>query len=246
MINVDIYSRHWYNNIRWIPYPVSKESPQLGYSITLVDILKLIQHSEVWIYDSNTKRIINLDNLSDYFPDYVPPYERGGGGGGGGDQKTYVVSGTTAQWAAQPTLVSEKDVLYIYTDYITTETGDTIPGIKVGDGTTLVSDLPFTASSSGSSGDKEVYSKTTADWDALSTYIPEKDTLCIYTDHRTVDGVLIPGMKVGDGVTYLKDLPFMDASETVSQEEKDYWNDKVSVKAEVEQQGDDANLIFYL
>jgi hypothetical protein len=240
-INVDIYSRHWYNNVRWIPYPVSKESPQLGYSIGLTDLLSLLHHSEVWLYDSNTKRVINLTNLNDYFPEYVPPWSKGSGGGSD-PQKTYVVSDTTEGWSSKPTLVSEQDVLYIYTDYIITDVGDKIPGIKVGDGVTPVTQLPFTASSGGSSGEKEVYSKTTAEWDAQPTLIPKKDTLYVYTDYMTIDGVTIPGMKIGDGSTYLINLPYINTS-GLTEIERTTLIDKVGVKPS--EGDDDETLVFF-
>lgn len=63
-------------------------------------------------------------------------------------QKLGAHSGTTAQWNAQASLVAEANVLYIYTDYKTkTVNGNTvnIPGLKVGDGTTYLIDLPFVA-----------------------------------------------------------------------------------------------------
>ena len=63
-------------------------------------------------------------------------------------QKLGALSGTTAQWNAQASLVSEANVLYIYTDYKTkTVSGNTvnIPGLKIGDGTTYLIDLPFVA-----------------------------------------------------------------------------------------------------
>ena len=63
-------------------------------------------------------------------------------------QKLGAHSGTTARWNAQASLVAEANVLYIYTDYkIKTVNGTTvnIPGLKIGDGTTYLIDLPFVA-----------------------------------------------------------------------------------------------------
>lgn len=57
---------------------------------------------------------------------------------------------TTAGWNQTPTKISERNVMYIYSDYRTAETEQgtiNIPGIKVGDGTTYVVDLPFVANS---------------------------------------------------------------------------------------------------
>lgn len=60
----------------------------------------------------------------------------------GDNSKIY--SGTSAYWVAQPTLTSEDKAIYIYTDYDTID-GEDIPALKIGDGTTYVVDLPFTA-----------------------------------------------------------------------------------------------------
>ena len=61
-----------------------------------------------------------------------------------------IYRGTTAYWNAQPSLISEAGALYIYTDYQTVDNGDgtyTIyPAIKVGDGTSYVTDMPFASS----------------------------------------------------------------------------------------------------
>ena len=82
---------------------------------------------------------------------YTETYVEEHGGGGG---KEYVRYDTTAAWNARTTLVAERGILYVYSDhdiYIDHETGDTIfvPGIKVGDGTSLLSALPFIDFSDG-------------------------------------------------------------------------------------------------
>jgi hypothetical protein len=50
---------------------------------------------------------------------------------------------TTAGWAAQGSLVSEANTLYIYTDYQQDSEGNDIPGIKIGDGNAYLIDKPF-------------------------------------------------------------------------------------------------------
>ena len=50
---------------------------------------------------------------------------------------------TTAGWAAQGSLVSEANTLYIYTDYQQDSEGNDIPGIKIGDGNAYLVDKPF-------------------------------------------------------------------------------------------------------
>lgn len=62
------------------------------------------------------------------------------GGGGGGDSD--VVIHTTAEWQALSSLVSQKGMIYIWSDY-KVEGGVPIPAFKVGDGLAYVVDLPF-------------------------------------------------------------------------------------------------------
>ena len=58
-----------------------------------------------------------------------------------------------ADWDADRDMVSQKDVLYIYSDYkLIDQDGKQIymPGIKVGDGTSYLIDLPFVNQSKNS------------------------------------------------------------------------------------------------
>lgn len=88
--------------------------------------------------------MISLETLAlakKYTEKYVQ--EHGGGGGGG---KEYVKYDTTAAWNAKGNLKSERGILYVYSDHESYEdAGKTVyvPGIKVGDGTSLLSALPF-------------------------------------------------------------------------------------------------------
>lgn len=57
-----------------------------------------------------------------------------------------VYQNTTAEWDKQKTLIAEKGVIYIYTDYSFTDgDGDTcvVPNIKIGDGKAYLIDTPF-------------------------------------------------------------------------------------------------------
>lgn len=61
-------------------------------------------------------------------------------------------SKTKEQWNMNPTLISEKDVLYIYTNYKTIEKDGeeiVVPGLKIGDGKGYLIDLPFINSVDG-------------------------------------------------------------------------------------------------
>ena len=76
---------------------------------------------------------------------------------------------------------------------------------------------------------------TTANWSALTDTVSVKDTVYVYTDYKQTERGTIAGVKVGDGTTYIVDLPFIDelfqehAADTdihVTTEEKAFWNAK--------------------
>lgn len=50
---------------------------------------------------------------------------------------------TTAGWNSQPSLVSENNIIYVYTDYYDIEDGKKSIGVKIGDGNAYLIDLPF-------------------------------------------------------------------------------------------------------
>ena len=89
--------------------------------------------------------------MSDYLNDYLPYiYDQDSHqwvtiGGGASSAKIYY--GTKAEWAAKPSLVSEKHSIYVYTDgkQIEDDYGQVfdIPTLKIGDGLAYVVDLPF-------------------------------------------------------------------------------------------------------
>lgn len=87
---------------------------------------------------------------------------------------------------------------------------------------------------------------TTAYWNDRRDYIPERGTIVVYSDYaqETIDGNLvdIPNIKVGDGLAYLIDLPFIeddlrkivdehidDDVIHITQQERLFWNNKVRV-----------------
>jgi len=60
--------------------------------------------------------------------------------------RKYVLSNTTEEWNETPELVSKENYIYVYTDYKTTLIDGNevdVPGLKIGDGETLLIDLPF-------------------------------------------------------------------------------------------------------
>ena len=95
-----------------------------------------------------------------------------------------------------------------------------------------------------------VSENTTAGWKSMITYVPKSGEVVIYTDYKVAtlaDGstVNIPGIKIGDGNSYVVDLPFAndmssavvleeldkhikDTTIHVTQAEKDFWNAKLN------------------
>lgn len=92
--------------------------------------------------------------------------------------------------------------------------------------------------------DDRIFVGTTEDF-SDSTLIPRKNDIYVYSDARVEDGITYPGIKVADGKAYLVDLPFLGDSVAkviedhisndkahVSEEDREFWNNKVSCKIE--------------
>ena len=91
-----------------------------------------------------------------------------------------------------------------------------------------------------------IYYDTTANWNSQVSLIAEKAAIYVYSDYSYINmgsGNLIPvaGLKIGDGSSYLIDLPFVSedlaniifrhiANGTIhiTNEERSFWNHKVS------------------
>lgn len=91
---------------------------------------------------------------------------------------------------------------------------------------------------------------TVAYWDSYPSLIAQQGTIYIYTDYSEVEGQLVPNFKIGDGTSYLLDMPFVSANmdehiqdeiRHITQSEREKWNNKVSVSISAL---DDENLIF--
>ena len=106
----------------------------------------------------------------------------------------------------------------------------------------LIQRISGSMSSGGGGGRKEVISNTTEAWNANPRLMSVKDIIYVYTDHTIVDGQPIPALKVGDGLAYVVDLPFVLCGSDISQEQIDFWNDKVSAMVDP---NDPENLIRY-
>ena len=85
-----------------------------------------------------------------------------------------------------------------------------------------------------------VITKTTAEWNATPQRKSIKDTIYVYSDARSVTDpetgtvTLIPRMKVGDGTTYIVDLPFSTMS--ITQDDIDAWNAKSTLQVEADEE----------
>lgn len=93
-----------------------------------------------------------------------------------------------------------------------------------------------------------VFYDTCENWDAQSLLITIKDAIYVYTDYKLdEEGRVVPGIKIGDGLGYLIDAPFLSALYDehianldihVTTENKTFWNNKVRCYMDGE------NLIF--
>lgn len=95
-----------------------------------------------------------------------------------------------------------------------------------------------------------VSENTTAGWNSNPQYLPKQGEICIYTDYTIVQDdmgqtIAYPDIKVGDGNSYLIDLPFVSAGTRyvllhalsehennhiihITQEEREFWNAKLN------------------
>lgn len=65
---------------------------------------------------------------------------------------------TTANWDAQVQLIAERGTFYVYSDHSVDENDNPVPGLKIGDGTSYLIDMPFVdMGSGGGSGGITVY-----------------------------------------------------------------------------------------
>lgn len=91
-----------------------------------------------------------------------------------------------------------------------------------------------------------VYYDTEENWNTARTTIAEKRAIYVYSNHRHIDdghGNLypVPSIKIGDGTSYLIDMPFINQELEIelanhinnteihiTQEEREFWNNKVT------------------
>lgn len=98
-----------------------------------------------------------------------------------------------------------------------------------------------------------VSENSTEGWASMAQYLPKQGEICIYTDYKTFQDdlgntIVCPGIKIGDGNSYLIDLPFTDAELRhevlqrlsdheqnttihITQAEREFWNNKLNYDA---------------
>ena len=90
---------------------------------------------------------------------------------------------------------------------------------------------------------KIIYKGTKEYWNNQSHLVAENNALYVYTDYQEIDNgdgtfTIVPAIKIGDGTSYLIDMPFAiptdprvlqhitDNTIHVTAEEKEFWNNK--------------------
>jgi len=146
---------------------------------------------------------------------------------------------TEAHWLLATNFVPLQGEVIIYS------ADDTHPfsRLKVGNGTTTVSNLPFIDAQTIDGHSLKI--GTYASWRQQLTYIPKSGDILIYLDKETIiqdnQSIKIPGIKIGDGVSYGIDLPFVgdeimaallahigDTVSHITSAERTFWNNKIN------------------
>lgn len=135
----------------------------------------------------------------------------------------------------------------------------TVKKNKIGDGHSRWNELPYFALQSDlQQGILRCGYATREQWASDPSLISEFNVFYIYTDYQTVEkngeSINIPGLKIGDGQTYLIDLPFITDYFTesllnhinnniihITQEQREFWNNKVTCYLD---DMDDQHIIF--
>lgn len=151
--------------------------------------------------------------------------------------RTAIHYDTTENWNSRTTLVGEKSHIYIYSDYTSTVIdGETVlvPAMKIGDGNSYLIDMPFVTG--GSAGN--VIIKSSDEWAETPELVSDKGTIYVYMDKDESGNITDVKFKIGDGVAFVVDVPFVSPSKNefdshinntdvhVTPTEKEAWNNK--------------------
>lgn len=119
--------------------------------------------------------------------------------------------------------------------------------LKAGDGIHTVTQLPFIQVD-----DSNINIQSTSHWNIENKhYIPKLGEIIIYTDGETYineydQTIIIPKMKVGDGTTYVADLPFLNEKQSalirehinnnivhITNAQRNFWNNKLNCQSAI-------------
>lgn len=56
----------------------------------------------------------------------------------------------------------------------------------------------------------QIIENTSAGWATQIDYVPKHGEIVVYSDYDVLDGKDVPNIKIGDGTTYVVDLPFVN------------------------------------
>ena len=85
-------------------------------------------------------------------------------------------------------------------------------------------------------GSDKIFYDTTANWAEQTTLVSTRGAIYIYSDYQDDNGTDIPGFKVGDGLAFVVDLPFVgklyndhlaDTVSHITAAERSAWNNKM-------------------
>lgn len=97
-----------------------------------------------------------------------------------------------------------------------------------------------------------VYYDTTANWDRQTSLVAEQAAVYIYSDYQIIydeveNPIFVAGIKIGDGTSYLADIPFItdrmaeillehisNMTIHITAAEREFWNNKVSAYIDTE------------
>ena len=151
--------------------------------------------------------------------------------------RTAIHYDTTENWNSRTMLVGERSHIYIYSDYTSTIIdGETVlvPAMKIGDGNSYLIDMPFVTG--GSAGN--VIVKSSDEWAETPELVSDKGTIYVYMDKDESGNITDVKFKIGDGVAFVVDVPFVSPSKNefdshinntdvhVTPAEKEAWNNK--------------------
>lgn len=150
----------------------------------------------------------------------------------------------------------DDNVLYSSLDGVRLTYGKVPPGGNNGDIIVKSSNLNYDAEwvDPAEVNLRHIYYDTKDNWNSQIALISERGAVYIYSDQFETDGVVIPGIKIGDGSAYLIDIPFIsqnladrllahieDSSVHVSSNDREFWNNKVTAFSDT---SDPENLVL--